>query len=710
MTTHKDIFTFRPDRTERVLPLREYLTQFNARNETFSDNVFGALRRAVGTPEIVNTAKSEKLGRRFSNRVIKIYPAFHDFYGLEDTIQGFMKEIEWAATGYPQKKMLFYAYGEPSSGKTSLVQRTINCFDRARLWTLAVPGKVKDEDGKEKDGFIDSPLCEHPLGLFTLFEDADHLENVYKIPRSRLETGMSPWAAYHLERLGSREKFFVKEVTPWSAMNRCIATADFSNEIHLNFLKGYAGKQFRRRQYVYKGALNMTTQGILELVEIFKAHPELLKVLLTATQDRWYVGDGGIGRLPYQGLLISYSNTDDYQRFKEIPAMSGFLTRILEIPVPLPTSIDAEMKILRAVISGSGDCDMSITPGALRVASTLTVASRLDKSHRTLRLRLYNGDHPGKYVDQIPEWSAEDKRKMNTDDFRRRAGNKEGLKQGIPIRKIQKWMAELADSDPNGTQELAAVKNEANLTSDAKSEEELGKKEVGLDPVSLIKKLVLITERECEDLADGTSVRKLIEQYCAPEAENIISLYARRAYPDDYNKYLRDTFGWYYTMLDSWMEDRTYKDPDSEREYTMKEQEAELSNLEKPLGIVDPKDFRGKIMQKVHPLKENFLRSGGTPWQSIDPDLWCRIEEVLLPSREKMLPSDSDLKDEPKLWSVDYQKYRDTKYRQECHARFVLRFIKLCDDPMEGTRCTPFQAQRMIQWWVGGCAVNDLLK
>ena len=703
MTTHTDIFSLGEHHAGHAVPIREYLESFSNPNETFGDNVAGALEKAVGDVKVVNTAKDERLGRMFSNRVVKFYPAFADLYGLEDTIQTLMKLIGMAAAGYPQGKMLFYLHGLPSSGKTTLAERLLKCFERAQIWTLA----IKDED--KEGGYISSPICEHPLGLFNVRDHGAHLETFYKIPRGRLQTGMSPWAAYHLQRLGTREKFFVKRITPWSAMNTCITTADFSAMRDTNFLVGYPGKEFRRRNYVYAGAFNRTTQGILELVEIFKADPKLLKALLTATQDRWYVGSGGIGRLPYQGLLLSYSNTDDWKIFKDLPAMSGFLSRVLEIPVPLPTSVSAEMKILQTVIRESGDKDMPVAPGSIRVASVLTVASRLDKVNRDLKLRVYNGDHPGKFEKDRPEWSEEDKRKMNADDLRRRSGYKEGLEYGLVIRQIQKWLPQLADSDPNGIQELAAAKEQANLTSDAKSEGELGKKEVGLDPVSLIKKLVLITERECKDLEDGTSVRRLIEQYCVQEAESIISLLVRRAYPDDFNKYMRDKFGWYFTMLDNWLEDRDYKDPDSGRVYNNTEQEVEMLNLEKPMGITDAKEFRGKIMQKVHSHRDDFLKIGGTPWQDVDPDLWRQIEEVLLPQRFMMLPSDLSMTTDKTLWTVDYRVYRDTKEKRDRHARFVQRFIKLCTDEKEGTSCTPFQAQRMIQWWVGECKFKDLL-
>jgi serine protein kinase len=37
--------------------------------------------------ESVDTAKDARLGRIFMNRTLKVYPAFKDFYGLEETIE-----------------------------------------------------------------------------------------------------------------------------------------------------------------------------------------------------------------------------------------------------------------------------------------------------------------------------------------------------------------------------------------------------------------------------------------------------------------------------------------------------------------------------------------------------------------------------------------------------------------------------------------------
>jgi serine protein kinase len=42
---------------------------------------------AIGEPVIVDTSKDARLGRIFSNRSIRTYPAFAEFFGMEDTVE-----------------------------------------------------------------------------------------------------------------------------------------------------------------------------------------------------------------------------------------------------------------------------------------------------------------------------------------------------------------------------------------------------------------------------------------------------------------------------------------------------------------------------------------------------------------------------------------------------------------------------------------------
>ena len=42
---------------------------------------------AIGEPALVDSSDDTRLGRIFMNRTIKVYPAFSDFYGMEETIE-----------------------------------------------------------------------------------------------------------------------------------------------------------------------------------------------------------------------------------------------------------------------------------------------------------------------------------------------------------------------------------------------------------------------------------------------------------------------------------------------------------------------------------------------------------------------------------------------------------------------------------------------
>ncbi|XNM44632.1 hypothetical protein ACLK10_09890 [Escherichia coli] len=52
---------------------------------------------AIGEPVMVDTAQEPRLSRLFSNRVIARYPAFEEFYGMEDAIEQIVSYLKHAA-------------------------------------------------------------------------------------------------------------------------------------------------------------------------------------------------------------------------------------------------------------------------------------------------------------------------------------------------------------------------------------------------------------------------------------------------------------------------------------------------------------------------------------------------------------------------------------------------------------------------------------
>ena len=58
-----------------------------------------SLLAAIGEPEMVDTSKDARLGRIFMNRTIRVYPAFSEFYGMEETIERIVGFLRHAAQG-----------------------------------------------------------------------------------------------------------------------------------------------------------------------------------------------------------------------------------------------------------------------------------------------------------------------------------------------------------------------------------------------------------------------------------------------------------------------------------------------------------------------------------------------------------------------------------------------------------------------------------
>jgi serine protein kinase len=141
---------------------------------------------AIGEADVVDTAKDPRLGRIFMNRTIKVYPAFNDFYGMEETIERIVGFFRHAAQGLEERKQILYLLGPVGGGKSSLAERLKSLMERQPIYVL-------------KAGQDVSPLFESPLGLFDPDQVGPVLEDRFGLPRRRLTGLMSPWAVKRLD-------------------------------------------------------------------------------------------------------------------------------------------------------------------------------------------------------------------------------------------------------------------------------------------------------------------------------------------------------------------------------------------------------------------------------------------------------------------------------------------------------------------------------
>src|ERR1700741_4840308 len=144
------------------------------------------LLKAIGEAVMVDTSQDPRLGRIFMNRTMKIYPAFEDFYGMEETIERIVGFFRYAAQGLEERKQVLYLLGPVGGGKSSLAERLKLLMEKEPIYVL----KAGDEI---------SPVFESPLGLFDPNLLGAELEQRYGIPQRRLTGIISPWAVKRLE-------------------------------------------------------------------------------------------------------------------------------------------------------------------------------------------------------------------------------------------------------------------------------------------------------------------------------------------------------------------------------------------------------------------------------------------------------------------------------------------------------------------------------
>jgi serine protein kinase len=151
------------------------------------------LLKAIGEPELIDTAKDPTLSRIFSNKIIRRYPVFSDFYGMEECIEQIVSYFRHAAQGLEERKQILYLLGPVGGGKSSLAEKLKSVMESIPFYAVK-----------------DSPVNESPLGLFSTEEDGKILEEDYGIPLRYTKSVMSPWAVKRLhEYHGDISKFRV---------------------------------------------------------------------------------------------------------------------------------------------------------------------------------------------------------------------------------------------------------------------------------------------------------------------------------------------------------------------------------------------------------------------------------------------------------------------------------------------------------------------
>ncbi len=634
-----DLYSKNYDQERQVkYSLKEYLE--NCREDPMMyASVAERMVRAIGDPKVIDTSKDQRLGRIFMNRTLKTYAAFADFFGLEETIERIVGFYRHAAQGLEERKQILYLLGPVGGGKSSLADRLKDLVEKYPVYVLAAEDEI-------------SPIFESPLGLFDPNSMGAMLEDKYGIPSRILNGHISPWAVKRLDEFGGDiSKFSVIRIYPSKLRQICVAKTEPGDENNQDISSLVGKVDIRKLEYFgqndadaysYSGGLNRTTQGLLEFVEMFKAPLKMLHPLLTATQDKTYVGTENVGALPYTGTIIAHSNESEWQSFKSNRNNEAFLDRICVVKVPYCLRVSDERKIYEKLLARSELSSASCAPDTLEFLARFSVLSRLkpmENSSIYSKLRVYDGEN---LKDTDPQAKS-------VQEYRDGAGVNEGM-DGISTRFAYKILSETFNFD--------------NL-------------EVAADPVHLMYVLEQALRREQFPEEKEQAYLEYVKEELSPRYAEFVGNEIQKAYLESYNDYGQNLFDRYVALADAWVEDQDFKDHDTGQLMDRNVLDEELSRIEMPAGIANPKDFRYEIVKFA--LRSRAKNEGRNPkWTSYEK-IRDVIEKRMFSQVESLLPV------------ISFGAKKDAKAEQK-HAEFVERMVS--------RGYTERQVRRLVDWYM----------
>ncbi|MBB3167276.1 PrkA family serine protein kinase [Simiduia aestuariiviva] len=591
------IFSHYQDRYEAIqqeeMSIQEYLELCKKDPRAYATAAERMLA-AIGEPELVDTSRDSRLSRIFSNKIIKRYPVFGDFYGMEEAIEQIVSFFKHAAQGLEERKQILYLLGPVGGGKSSLAEKLKSLMQHEPIYCIK-----------------GSPVFESPLGLFNPDEDSAILEEDYGIPRRYIKTIMSPWASKRLQEYkGDISQFRVVKIYP-SILNQIAITKTEPGDENNQDISSLVGKVDIRKleefpqndpdAYSFSGGLCRANQGLMEFVEMFKAPIKVLHPLLTATQEGNFNSTEGLGAIPFEGVVLAHSNESEWQTFKNNKNNEAFIDRVYIVKVPYCLRVSEEVRIYEKLLQNSSLNGYPCAPDTLGMLAKFTVLSRLkepENSNLYSKMRIYDGEN----------LKDTDPKAKSIQEYRDSAGVDEGM-NGLSTRFAFKILSKVFNFDPT---------------------------EVAANPVHLLYVLEQRIEQEQFQPEIRERYLSFIKEYLAPRYVSFIGKEIQTAYLESYTEYGQNIFDRYVLYADFWIQDQEYRDPETGEILNRASLNEELEKIEKPAGISNPKDFRNEVVNFV--LRARANNQGKNPlWNSYEK-LRSVIEKKMFSNTEDLLP------------------------------------------------------------------------
>ena len=555
------------------------------------------LLKAIGEPVMVDTSTNPRLKKIFGDRVIRTYPTFKDFFGMEDVIDRIVSYAKHAAQGLEESRQILYLLGPVGSAKSSLAELIKKLMESQPIYVLA------DQEGRM------SPIFESPLGILP-----KDFKQKLGVANELVNMLPSPWATKRIDEVeGDVSLLKVVKVMPSQHRQIAICKTEPGDDNNQD-ISALVGKlDIRKLEYFaqddpdayrFSGGLCLGNQGVLEFVEMFKAPIKILHPLLTATQEHNYKGTEALAAIPFNGVIIAHSNESEWDTFRTNKNNEAFLDRVYIVKVPYCLRKSEEVKIYKKFINSSTLSDAPIAPHTLEILAEMAISSRLwssDSSEAYTKIQVYDGIDMKQKMTNVK--SLQEYKNLVFD-----SGKVEGF-SGLSTRTAYKILADVFNFDSE---------------------------EVAADPIHMLYILEKTIEQVAPDRNSMESMLGYLKNKLITEYAKLVGRDIQTAYLDSYHEFGQSLFDRYILFSDCWCQDEDYRDPDTGQMYSRAALNEELEALEKPARIANPKDFRNEVVNFC--LRYRATNGGKNPdWKSYEK-LKAVIEETMFNKTEDLLP------------------------------------------------------------------------
>ena len=387
-------------------------------------------------------------------------------FGLEETLDNFVKFVRGAAGGYGTEKRVLLFHGPVGSAKSTIcraIKRGLEEYSRSdegAWYSYKWVNLPTGQDGIYTHEEDDCPMHEDPLKLIPdelrskVVEDLNSvlIENCPEDERSTLyalkcEGDLNPRCKMFLSLLLTKYDGDWKKVVDehivvvrkvYSEADRMgIATFQPKDEKNqdateltgdINYAKlPHFGSDSDPRAFNFDGEFCVGNRGVIEFIEMLKLAQEFLYDLLGASQEK-QIKPKKFAQISIDTVLIGHTNNPEYEKLKSNQFMEALRDRTYKIDVPYLLKWSEEVKVLEQDY-GEDQVQQHVAPHTLEIAALWAILTRLHededgKMSLVDKAKLYDGR-------ALPGW---------TDDSVKEMRDKypgEGMGGGVSARYVQ---------------------------------------------------------------------------------------------------------------------------------------------------------------------------------------------------------------------------------------------------------------------------------